>query len=157
MSEDPRDRTAVEASPTIAKRIVMYLKMLGLRDLIPFVESAGAPTEGDYDRNGFLSYHAETHALGMGIAAGWWYGATGSNELLSLVYGAAVNGRAHASNGKRRRILKDIVQEPHYSLGGVVLGAVLGTLTSRTGFQVIELAELVEQVPLVLTWVTVLA
>jgi hypothetical protein len=135
----------VEASPTILKRLIRFSKQ------------AGAVDEESFDRNGFLSYHAETHAAGMGIAAGWWYGAEGETQLLSWVYGAAVYGRAHASNGKRRRILKDIAQEPHYALGGVVVGAVLGSLTSHavdvTG---IDPAQVWEVFPLVLTWVSML-
>lgn len=93
---------------------------------ISFVKQAGAPEESDTDRDGAFSHHAETHAAGMGIAAGWFATAQGQTELLSIVYAAAVYGRARATTGKRRRVLEDIVQEPHYALGGVVVGAVLG-------------------------------
>lgn len=108
------DVQRTEPSPTLLKRLILRVKQ------------AGAKKEAHTKRDGFLSYHAESHAAGMGIAAGWYATAQGSTELLGLVYGAAVYGRAHASNGKRRRILRDIVQEPHYALGGVVFGAVLG-------------------------------
>jgi hypothetical protein len=97
---------------------------------VRFFKSAGAVEEEDYERDGFLSYHAESHAAGMGIAAGWFVGATGQTELLSTVYAAAVYGKAQARSSKRRRILKDIVDEPHYALGGAVLGGVLGAITS---------------------------
>lgn len=117
---DANSPDRVEPSPTILKRLVIFAK------------HAGAEKESMTKRDGFLSYHAETHALAMGLAAGWWYGAEGNTELLSLVYAAGVNARAHAANGKRRRILRDITQEPHYALAGVVAGAVLGALTSRT-------------------------
>lgn len=96
--------------------------------MILFVKAAGASTEANSKRDGFLSYHAESHAAGMGIAAGWFATAEGRTDLLGLVYAAAVYGKAHATNGKRRRILRDIRQEPHYALGGVVLGAMLGML-----------------------------
>jgi hypothetical protein len=105
-------------SPTILKRVVHLIKQ------------AGGKSEAKTKRDGFLSYHAETHAMGMGIAAGWFAAAQGSTELLGIVYAAAVYGRAHASNGKRRRILMDIVQEPHYALFGAVAGAVTGAVTS---------------------------
>ncbi len=92
-----------------------------------FVASSGAKSESSYERDGFLSYHAESHALGLGLAAGWFFAATGRTELLSLVYAAAVYGKAHGVNGgKRRRILVDVKQEWHYALGGVVAGAVVG-------------------------------
>ena len=100
---------------------------------VRFFKSAGAVEEEDYERDGFLSYHAESHAAGLGIAAGWFAGATGKTELLSLVYAAAVYGKAQGKNSKRRRILRDVVQEPHYAVGGVVLGAVLGAITSAIG------------------------
>jgi hypothetical protein len=115
----PDGTTRESPSPTLLKRLVVLAKQ------------AGGETEPKTKRDGFLSYHAETHALGMGIAAGWWYGAEGDTQLLSLVYGAAVEARAHAANGKRRRILRDIAAEPHYALAGVVAGAVLGSLTSH--------------------------
>lgn len=139
---DTNDEPIAAPSPTLVKRVVRAIKR------------AGAADEDDYGYNGFLSHHAETHALGMGIAAGWWYGAEGEVELLSMVYGAAVNARAHASNGKRRRILRDISQEWHYALFGVVIGAVLGSLTSHavdvTG---IDPSAVWEAVPAVLTTV----
>lgn len=112
------DTTPTDGSVSLVERAVRFFK------------SAGAVDEDDYDRDGFLSYHAESHAAGMGIAAGWFLGATGRTELLSTVYGAAVYGKAQARSSKRRRILKDIVDEPHYALGGVVVGGVLGAITS---------------------------
>lgn len=93
---------------------------------VRFVKSAGAKTEADSDRDGFLSYHAESHAAGLGLAAGFAFAAWSEMSLLGIVYGAAVHGRVAQSAGKRRRILRDVVQEPHYALGGIVLGAVLG-------------------------------
>jgi len=119
MSVDNPLGGAITASPGATKRLVLFIKS--------FVASAGAKTESASKRDGFLSYHAESHALGMGIAAGWFFAATGRTELLGMVYAAAVYGKAHEVNGgKRRRILEDVRQEWHYALGGVVLGAVLG-------------------------------
>lgn len=96
--------------------------------LIRYVKAAGAVEELDSERDGFLSYHAESHAAGLGIAAGWFATATGETRLLSVVYAAAVYGKAQGTNDKRRRIVRDVVEEPHYGLGGVVVGAVLGAV-----------------------------
>lgn len=104
-----------------------------LAELLTFIKAAGAKSESDSDRDGFLSYHAEAHAAGLGIAAGWFATATGETKLLSVVYGAAVYGKATGENKKRRRIVRDVVEEPHYSVFGVVLGAVLGTVGGHLG------------------------
>lgn len=113
-TNDEEERLLTDPAPTLLKYLIVFIKQ------------AGAKKEKHTKRDGFLSYHAESHAAGMGIAAGWFATAEGNTQLLSLVYAAAVYGRAHAANGRRRRILNDVVDEPHYALGGVVLGAVLG-------------------------------
>lgn len=41
-----------------------------LKWLLSFIKTAGAPTEEDTERDGFLSYSAETH----GLALGFYYG-----------------------------------------------------------------------------------
>jgi hypothetical protein len=102
--------------------------MIHLDRLIRFLKGAGAAEEADTDRNGFLSYHAETHAVGMGIAAAFTAVAFNEASLLGIVYAAAVHGRVRQSTGKRRRIIADVKQEPHYALGGVVIGALLGVI-----------------------------
>lgn len=94
--------------------------------LIRFVKAAGAGSEAATDRNGFLSYHAETHALAMGMAAAFTAVAFNEASLLGIVYGAATHGRIAQSEGKRRKIIADVKQEPHYALTGVVIGGVLG-------------------------------
>lgn len=100
-----------------------------LEYIIAIIKSAGQPTEADSERDGFLSYKSESHAAGMGIAAGFYYGAEGNTRLLSLVYTGAVYGTAKEKNGQRGRIWRDIVKEPHYALGGVIVGVLLGILT----------------------------
>lgn len=97
-----------------------------IQRFIQFIKDAGAKTEKASDRDGFLSYHAESHAAGMGLAGGFMATAAGETKLLGLVYAAAVHGTAKERNGKRRRILLDVVQEMHYALGGIVVGALLG-------------------------------
>ena len=97
--------------------------------VVSLLKSTSAASEATTDRNGFLSYAAETHALGMGLAAGWFVAATGETQLLGVVYGAAVYGRTRGEGQKRSEILNDIATEKHYALGGIVAGALLGTVT----------------------------
>lgn len=42
-----------------------------LKKLLEFIKTAGAPSESDTNRDGFLSYSGETHALGVGIYYGF--------------------------------------------------------------------------------------
>lgn len=101
-----------------------------LEALITVAKQAGQPTEADTKRDGAFSYKSETHAAGLGIAAGFASTAHGETKLLSLVYGAAVYGKSQEANdGQRRRLWTDIRREPHYALGGVVTGSILGVLT----------------------------
>lgn len=93
---------------------------------IRLTKTAGAKKESNTERDGFLSYHAETHALAMGLAAAYAAVAFNETSLLSAVYAAAAHGRVAQSQKKRRRIFRDIVQEPHYALFGVVVGGTLG-------------------------------
>lgn len=97
--------------------------------IVDAIEDAGAAREKDSERDGFLSYAYETHALGMGISAGFMATAYGDTALLSLVYAAAVYGKAKEKEQSRRKILKQIAAEMHYALAGIVVGAMLGMLT----------------------------
>jgi hypothetical protein len=98
--------------------------------LIRLFKDAGAKSEDATARDGAFSYHAETHAVAVGIAAGFFAVATGRERLLGLVYGAAVAGEARGmdESHKRRRILLDCKQEPHYALAGAVVGGLLGAV-----------------------------
>jgi hypothetical protein len=90
-----------------------------------YIEDAGAKTESDSERNGFLSYHAESHAAGVGLGIAWLAMVTGNLQLLGLVVPAITAG-LRAKNREFSKILTDIKQEPHYTLGGLVVGATLG-------------------------------
>lgn len=121
-----------------------------LERAIKFVKAAGAAKESDTDRDGFLSYHAESHALALGVSAGWFAIVQGEMSFLSIIYSAAVYGKASGmgENPKRRRLLKDVAQEPHYALTGVVLGATLGLLTGEAfGIETRSFSELVAAFP----------
>lgn len=97
-------------------------------DPIPgVIEDAGAATESDSDRNGFLSYHAESHAAGVGLGVGWLALVTGDLQYLGLIVPALTAG-LRAKNKQFGKILTDVRQEPHYALGALVVGGVLGAL-----------------------------
>lgn len=122
--------------------------MKHLDRIIGFIKSAGAVEESDSERDGFLSYHAESHAAGMGIAAGYTAAAFSEMSLLGLVYGAATEGRIKQdTSGKRRRILADCKQEPHYCLGGLVVGGLLGTGTRAVLGQPPAIGKAIEVLP----------
>jgi len=103
--------------------------MKHLDRIITFVRTAGGASETATDRNGFLSHHTETHALGIGLAAGFTAVAFNEASLLGIVYGAAAHGRVQESEGRRRSITQDCMSEPQYALAGLVAGGVLGAGT----------------------------
>mgnify|MGYP000333177103 FL=1 len=76
-----------------------------LEAIIAFAKTAGQPTEADTERDGAFSYKSETHAAGLGIAAGFAVSAHGEQKLLSAVYAAAIYGKAQEATGQRRRCL----------------------------------------------------
>lgn len=100
--------------------------------LLGWIRDAGAPTEKSTERSGFLSYHAESHALAMGIAGGFIATAAGETKLLSLVYAAAVYGRATERGGSRKKVFADIKQEMHYAVMGIVIGILAGLVSRYT-------------------------
>lgn len=103
---------------------------MGLRE---WIKAAGQPKESDSDRNGFLSYSAEAHAAGVGIGIGWLALVTGNMQLLAVII-PAITGGLRAKNKDYSKILKDVATEPHYALGGVVVGGMLGWLVSSVPF-----------------------
>lgn len=96
--------------------------------LIDFLTSAGAKTEESTDRDGGFSYHAESHAAGIAIGIGYGAVATGSFRLIGALLTLAVYGR-RGSSFLSPALADDIRQEPHYALGGLVVGALLGLAT----------------------------
>jgi len=120
-----------------------------LERLIRFGKAAGAARESDTDRDGFLSYHAESHSAALGLSGGWFAVVQGDMALLSVVYSAAVYGKVTGmgDNPKRRRLLRDVAEEPHYALVGVVVGALLGLFTAQFGVETRSATEVVEALP----------
>lgn len=101
-----------------------------LDKIIIVIKEAGTVGEENTTRGGAFSHKAETHAAAMGLAAGWFAMAQGDTQLLSIVYAAAVYGRNLEASGQRRRVIKDIINEPHYAIFFAVVGALLGSLTT---------------------------
>ncbi len=101
-----------------------------LEKLIRVIRDAGAPSEADSERDGFLSYHAESHAAGLGIGIGMVAMTTDEmryvSALLALAFGANRGPKLSSP-----RIAEDVKAEPHYAVGGLALGLLLGALISR--------------------------
>lgn len=90
-----------------------------LRTILRLVRQAGAPTESASERDGFLSYSAETHAIGHGLYHG----------LTSRPW--RFRAGEHPDN-------PDVQAEPHYYKGAFVAGtlaqwAILLTVGGQTG------------------------
>jgi hypothetical protein len=83
-----------------------------------------APTEDGTERDGFLSYAKEWHALAIGFGAGLAGSATGRWELLAVVAMLAL-GLGGASRVSKT-VAINVKKEPWYALGGLIFGAVLG-------------------------------
>jgi len=96
-----------------------------LRALITLLRQAGAYREDDTDRDGAFSYKSETHAAGVGAGLGFAATATGQTRLLGLVVSMALYGR-RGETTLDQTIVADVQAEPHYALGGLLLGALVG-------------------------------
>ncbi|ELZ12487.1 hypothetical protein C478_10436 [Natrinema thermotolerans DSM 11552] len=98
-----------------------------LSRLLRLFRQAGAPSEDSTDRDGAFSYHAESHAAGLGIGLGAIATATGNYRyvggLLAAAFGLNRGPTLSSSN-----ITGDVRQEPHYFIGGLALGLVLGAV-----------------------------
>jgi hypothetical protein len=95
---------------------------MGLRE---WIKAAGQPNESNTDRDGFLSYSAEVHAVGVGLGIGFLAVATGNMQLLGVILPAITSG-LRAKNREFSKILEDVYQEPHYAIAAVVVGMLLG-------------------------------
>lgn len=98
-----------------------------LSRLLRLVRQAGAPSEDSTERNGAFSYHAETHAAGIGIGVGAAASATGNYRFVGALV-AITFGLNRGPSLSSRKIATDCRQEPHYLLGGIGLGLLLGTV-----------------------------
>lgn len=77
----------------------------------------------------FLDDHEEAHAVGAGLGLGFAAVASDELRLLAIVatIGAEAVERSRRPRASRTQNLRnDIRREPHYFLGAVVVGALLG-------------------------------
>lgn len=90
------------------------------------VGSASAYRESDSERDGFLSYAAETHSVGYGLALGAAIalklaGVPWVLELVVLSLGGVTAKRKLGNE----RVWREITDEPQYFLGALVVGFLL--------------------------------
>lgn len=95
--------------------------------LIRAVRQAGAPTEESTERNGAFSYHAESHAAGIGIGVGVAAMTTNEFRYMAVLLAIAL-GMNRGPTLPSTKITEDLRQEPHYLVGGLGLGLLLGAL-----------------------------
>lgn len=81
--------------------------------------------EEDTERDGLLSYSVEVHVFAFGISAGIAAVTAGDMQIMmSLVTLALGIGRLQQPQTFTETIREQVVKEPAYALGGVVLGYV---------------------------------
>ena len=84
--------------------------------------------ESDTDRNGFLSYPGEVHALSYGLIGGFIAGLTygtgyqkvGIGVVLSIIGGALEIKRLEKIANSS--VVKELHKEPQYTLGAIPVG-----------------------------------
>lgn len=85
--------------------------------ILEFFRESAAARERDSDRNGFLSYAGEYHAVGVGFLAAVIGVFTGNWELLAVLAAVITGGREVKNNH-----LRDAAKEVAYTALGVALG-----------------------------------
>lgn len=114
------DTVEMETLRNSTQRLVAWVRGVLTGDasapVAPVSESGG-------DRDGFLSYTAEWHALSVGLFAGITYAITG-RETIAGVVAATVFGLREARTGH----MKDVRKEAGYTGGGFLVGVGAGVL-----------------------------
>lgn len=122
------EKTKIDGSSELKSPLVGVLSGLPAIDrIIRLIKQAGAPKESTYERDGFLSYHAESHAAGAGIGLGFAILASGELRYLGVLLQVVLFGN-RGEKLLEPKLLGDVKQERHYFLGGLVTGAVFGLL-----------------------------
>jgi len=98
-----------------------------LERILTFARQAGAPSEEATERDGGFSYHAESHAFGVGLGVGFAAVTTGNYRIIALIT-SGLFGLNRIPEMSSPRITGDLRKEPHYCLFGIVIGAVVGGL-----------------------------
>lgn len=99
-----------------------------LSKVYKLIQEMGALEESDTDRDGFLSYSAETHAVAVGLGVGFLATASGQASLVGVIIPTISAGLRGKSADGKSKILTDVKTEPHYALGGLAAGAAAGYL-----------------------------
>lgn len=122
--------------PVRSQRVAQATGLTLLDRGVRVIKQAGAKTEAAYERDGFLSYHAETHAAGAGLGLGFTIAASGEYRYLGVLLEAVIFG----NRGERvfgPDLLEDVKTELHYFLGGLLAGAAFGAL-ANTATQAVD-------------------
>lgn len=90
-----------------------------------YVEGASAKSEAASERDGLLSWKGETHALAIGIGAGFALGSQGDKRLVGAIVAAGLYG-SRGGNRLNDSFAKQVRRELPYAAAGVVIGAVIG-------------------------------
>jgi len=102
---------AIEALATALERLALAILRLAAWIRTRFRE-AGSPEEASTERDGILSYAAETHAVGYGIALGFAIVAP-HPEIKALVLLVLACGECNRWR-LDRRVFREIREEPQY-------------------------------------------
>lgn len=117
--------STVEETGVRSKRTAQFTGLTILDRVVHLIKQAGAPTEAQTERDGFLSYKSETHAAGAGIGIGFAIGASGELSFLGAILTFVIYG--NRGEGFLSPVLVyDIRKEMQYFLGSLVIGLILG-------------------------------
>lgn len=90
-----------------------------------YVEGASAKSEAASQRDGLLSWKGETHALAIGIGAGFALGSQGDKRLVGAIVAAGLYG-SRGGNRLNDSFAKQVRRELPYAAAGIVIGVVIG-------------------------------
>lgn len=96
-------------------------------EIVEWVREAGRSREKDSDRDGFLSYAHESHAVGYGLGLGFAVVAAhaGFPFVLFLVLAALGGIQIGRLAFGDARVMEEIREEPQYFLPALLVGAVI--------------------------------
>ena len=80
--------------------------------------------ESDTERDGFLSYSGERHALIIGLFFGLVSGLTGYYEPMAVIAGVMIGEKKVVRQASEK--LVEIKREPWYAGGGAMVGFTVG-------------------------------
>lgn len=95
--------------------------------VIKVIKRASAKSEESTEYDGFLSYHAESHAAGSGLGIGFMIGASGDLSVL----GAILNLVLYGNRGEisfSPLLLDDILSERPYFICSIIIGVIIGLM-----------------------------